>query len=170
MKRVPAGFTLIEILVVVVIVAIISGIAIANLPRFARTGDLESESRRIAAVIDLVRQEAILQSMEYGLAPTQGGYQFLMFDDAKQQWSIQKTAPLQPRTLATGISLSIQVEDSEVKLNLSSDEAESPPILLLSSGETTPFKLTLTLTSEGLSRTLVGDGFNDPEWQGDEAK
>lgn len=69
MRRSPrfvAGFTLLELSVVLFIMAILLGIA---LPRFSNffESDLQKETRRIAAVLSQLRLEAILKGESYRL-------------------------------------------------------------------------------------------------------
>ena len=74
------GFTLIEILVVVLIVSIMSGIAVTQLPGFVQRGDFDLESRRLKTLLDMAREEALVQATEYGFKPVKEGYAFYQFD------------------------------------------------------------------------------------------
>ena len=53
MKSRTTGFTLIEILVVLLIVSIMSGLVIANMPSMTRTADFETEVKRLQLVLEL---------------------------------------------------------------------------------------------------------------------
>jgi len=163
-----AGFTLIEILVVLFIVSILSGIVIARLPRFVQTGDFDTEARRVKQLLDMAREEALLQANEFGFKPSTAGYRFFVYDEIEQKWSELDDRPFQPRQLDEGVELEVTIEDNELALGDGDDET-APPILLLSSGETTPFELTIAMPAEGVSRTLVADGFSELRWQ-DEAE
>ena len=72
--------------------------------------------------------------------------------------------------LPAGMKLELFVEHSDF-IPASDDEDEEdglgkgPPVLLTSSGETTPFELTLSDDDDELSRTLETDGFSDLRWQ-----
>ena len=66
-----AGFTLLEILIVLFIVAIMSGVVVANLPSFAQTDDFDTETRRLKTLLDLARLEAQVQTSEFGFKPGQ---------------------------------------------------------------------------------------------------
>lgn len=174
MKR-YAGFTLIEILVVLFIVSIMSGIVVAHLPRFSRTADLDTEARRLSQLLDMVKQDALLEAVEYGFKPAHGGYSFYVYDDTSQTWNEVTDRPFQERQLADGVELDAKVEATDLKLGddanaKGDDTAKPPPILILSSGETTPFELTLSMPNEHLSRTLVADGYGKIEWQDDADK
>jgi type II secretion system protein H len=89
MKTMPAslnrafmrGFTLIEILVVVLIVSIMSGIAVTQLPGFVQTGDFDLESRRLKTLLDMAREEALVQATEFGFKPDEEGYAFYKYQE-----------------------------------------------------------------------------------------
>lgn len=156
----PAGFTLVEILVVLVIVSALSGIVVANFPAFTRTADFDEEVRRLSALLDLLTLEAQSQANEYGFRPTETGYRFYVYDEMERGWQELEERPFQPRELDEGMSITLKVESSE--LALITDDDTVPPVLVLSSGEMTPFELRLT-GNEG-SKVLIADGFGELEW------
>lgn len=163
MKNPSTGFTLIEILVVLLIVSIMSGVVIANLPALTRTADFESEAKRLQLVLELAREEALMQSSEFGFRIDRnsdgdlGAYSFLIYDDLNQSWSDYTVPPLQSHELPEGIQMVLDVEGEGFQLDDSEDEG-LPPVMLLSSGETTPFDLTIFQGRE-LSVTLRADGY-----------
>ena len=165
MKR-TMGFTLIEILVVLFIVSIMSGIVVANLPRMTRTGDLDTEARRLDALLSMARQDALLEANEYGFMPERNQYRFYVYDDMAGQWKLITESPFQTRHLSSELALTATVENSPLKLE-GKGKDKMPPILLLSSGETTPFHLTLSMPSANRSETLVANGYGKFEWQQD---
>ena len=160
------GFSLIEIMVVLFIVSIMSGIGIANLPRFAQTGDFDLESRRLRVLLDMAREESITQAVEFGFRPTEAGYAFFTYSEVEQNWFEYEVRPFQKRNLPQDIALELNVEESEFSLATENEEG-IPPVLLLSSGETTPFTLTIFQGPE-LSKSLTSDGYSDLEWLEDD--
>jgi general secretion pathway protein H len=166
MRRISA-FTLIEILVVLFIVSIMSGIAIVNLPSFATSSSLNTESERLRQLIEMVREEALLQANEYGFKPYGTGYSFYLYDDEILAWKQITERPFQSRELSDGVELKVSIEETEFGVW---DEEEAPPILLLSSGETTPFELTISVRGGDRARTLVADGYNTVKWSDEEAQ
>ena len=163
MKSRTTGFTLIEILVVLLIVSIMSGLVIANMPSMTRTADFETEVKRLQLVLELAREEALMQSSEFGFrvnrkrASDAASYSFLIYDDLNQTWSDYAVPPLQSHDLPEDMALFLDVEGEGFSLE-ESDEEGLPPVMLLSSGETTPFDLTISLGRE-LAVTLRADGY-----------
>lgn len=160
LKGQDEGFTLIEILVVLLIVTVMAGVTVANLPGFVRTADLDTEARRIELLFNMLRTEAMLDSREFGFRPTTSGYEFVSFDDAAGAWRTA-VSPFQPRTLPDGLRLIVRADND----GLEGFGEGLPPILVLSSGETTPFDVILEIKGSDDSRTLSTDGYGEFEWQ-----
>jgi general secretion pathway protein H len=158
-----SGFTLIEVLVVLLIVSIMSGVLIASLPGLTRSADFETEAKRLQLVLELAREEALMQSSEFGFrvqrnsAGDLAGYSFYIYDDLNQTWTDYAVPPLQRHDLPEGMKLILDVEGEGFQLD-DSDEEGLPPVMLLSSGETTPFDLTISEGQE-LFVTLRADGY-----------
>ncbi len=80
------GFTLVEIMVVVLIIGIMA--AGATLMTGIAHGDreLDQERDRILALTDYLRDQAALQNREFGMRCFQGGYEFLVFEPRTGLW------------------------------------------------------------------------------------
>ena len=168
MSHQRAGFTLLEVLVVLFIVSIMTGIVVINLPGFARTDGFDFESERLRAVIGMLREDAIMQSNDYGLqirrldAGQTFAYEFYVYDAAYQDWQVLTELPFSARSLPKEIALSLKVEGDDVQLQ----GEQAPPVLILSSGEVTPFTLLIAHRNNmALNRTLESDGYSDVDWQ-----
>lgn len=166
------GFTLIEILVVMVIVSIMTGLAVTSMPALVQSGEFDTESRRLITLLRMAREEAVLQGEEYGLRVADDGYEFMVYDEAAQGWVSMARRPFNARLLPEGMELLLEVEDNVPMLGNEEDEdATIPRIMLFSSGETTPFDLILAMPDEERVRQLGTDGYRRIEWQDeDEAR
>ena len=152
------GFTLVEILVVLLIVTILVGITVPRLPGFIETADFDLEARRLELLLNMARSEAVLDSMEFGFDLTDYGYEFLLYDDSIKRWRRQE-APYQPRRLPEGLTLDIQVVESDFNL----EGENQPTVLILSSGETTPVNIIIESDGQYL-RILKTDGYEPFKW------
>lgn len=73
------GFTLLELLVVLVIISIMLGVATLNaLPSERQV--LQEEARRIALLMQLARDEALVRSRPMAFEGDENGYRFLIKD------------------------------------------------------------------------------------------
>ena len=161
-----AGFTLIELMVVMVIIGVVVAGTLLSLGSVGRDSELEKERDRLYALIDYVRERAALQTVEYGLRCEQGGFRFVMYDSRQALWIEDPLdESLRARTLPAGVDLSLKIEDREIVLpkhtQVSGTAAKggtpldlTPQIMLFSSGDLTSFKLTLARAAAGRSALL----------------
>lgn len=159
--RQQSGFTLIEMMVVLVIMAIIMSSVVLSINTDKIEEHMEIEMRRIHALLNLAREEAILQGQEMSLAVRDNKYQFEMLGE--KGWEpIVDAKVFREREVVAGTELSLIVDDIEVSLGKSgldlgefqaelsenkTDKEEKkddrPRIFILSSGEIMPFELIL---------------------------
>jgi len=162
------GFTLIEVLVVLVIMAAMAGLLVLGF-KDSPEQRLRREANDLAALLNAAADEAVLHSTELGLAIDNEGYRFVYFDGEKKQWLAMTDKMLAPHkftdTLAVDIALDGEHIDEQAlqRIHQLSERSEDahlrPTLLLLSSGEVTPFILTLGYGDE-LKMVVSGDGFN----------
>jgi general secretion pathway protein H len=85
-QRRAGGFTLIEILVVIVIISVIVGAATIAVGVLGKDRQAEDQARRLWAVMQQAREEAELQGLDVGLYLASGSYEFLRFDRRVNAW------------------------------------------------------------------------------------
>lgn len=167
--RTARGFTLVEILVVIVIVGVIASMAVLAIGSDPQR-ILKQEALRALAVLQLAADEALLEGREYGLFIDRESYQVVRFNEQLLLWQADPTPAFTRHKLPEEISLSIESEGKTVDLaqlskndsqqNERTENALKPALLLLSSGEITPF--ILNFNAEGLnSYKLSSDGLAD---------
>jgi general secretion pathway protein H len=141
-----AGFTLVEILVVLVIIGIMIGGAVLSISTASSDSVLDKERNRMIAVMDYLRDQANLQNREYGIRCFEGGYEFLVYDARNDAWlRLEDDVLTKARELPVGIDMALIIEGRQIVLPPASikDEERQPQILLFSSGELNLFELTL---------------------------
>lgn len=165
------GFTLIEVLVVISIIAIsFSLIALAINPHDYRR-DLEKEARHFETLLSLGIDEAIFKNQELGIKLEEDGFSFLKFNTKTQLWeNVEKDRTYKRHQLPGFIELNLVMEDAEIFLappesvenkireidplaefEQFEDEEEEPikpDIYVFSSGEVTPFELQFQLLDD----------------------
>ena len=147
------AFTLIEILVVIIIIAIISAVALLSFGIIGDDRDLQREARRMASLIELANDEAAIQGRDYGLEIMETGYRFVEFDPFLNQWhELIGDDFLRPRQLAEDMEFELFIEDRRVLLDAEAAETDReeddtdltddyiPHVLIMSSGDVTPFE------------------------------
>jgi general secretion pathway protein H len=159
-SRKAAGFTLIEILVVVVIIGVISSLVILTVNLTGEDRELEQEGRRATALLTYAREQAELQTREFGLFCGERGYEFLTFDAYQDVWRpVDEDESLRARQLPAGLFLRLRIEGREIVLrqppNKKWKENEKVPhLMLFSNGDLTPFELTVEREGEKRSITV----------------
>lgn len=98
-----AGFTLIEVLVVLLIISIMLGVIGVNLMRDPQ--DLaREEADRLALLLQAAQQEAVLQGQVYAVDISDNGYRFLRLDDEGQLQPVADDI-LRERQLPPGVTI-----------------------------------------------------------------
>ncbi len=146
-----SGFSLLEILVVIVIISIVLSFAVLSLD--TEPDELNNETQRLTALMKLAAEEAVMNSREYQVLFGEQDYSFQVFSNG--QWHDTADDIFRRRRLSDGFSLSITIENQPVLLEKDPDEKSrhKAAILFLSSNEATPFELSITSPS-GLQRTI----------------
>ena len=142
MKRAQGGFTLIEMMVVVVIIGILVGTITFGLAGRDREEKLRTEAERLALLIEMARSEAIQRNEEWGLAIGPADYRFLAFDATRQRWVEQKGQPFHARTVADMVLDRARRRDVDSRCTKAAQDV--PSIIMFSSGEQTPFEVEIT--------------------------
>ena len=134
------GFTLLEVMVVVVIVGIMATFAVISIGSRSLDERLSIEARRLQELFAAATDEAVLQGVELGFVQTRDGYEFVLLKDGK--WVPADEGPLRPRPVAEPFFLSLVVEGRRVAPYVPDQKVElKPQVLVLSSGENTEFAL-----------------------------
>src|SRR3984957_15974279 len=108
------GFTLVEILVVLVIIAIMVSLAVLSIGVTGRDSQLDEESRRIAGLIDLLHERALLEGRDFGLRIEPTAYEFVVYDPNRDRWlTFDQETEFRHRELPKGVSFQLQL-DSQI--------------------------------------------------------
>jgi general secretion pathway protein H len=159
-KKRLAGFTLIEVMVVIVIIGIMASVVQFNFHGNEPDKLLEKESQRFSAIFNAAAEYSMLNNIELGLVIEENTYQFLAFDG--EDWvpasdnkllesyilpeDLIMTLTLDDLPLDEAPLINILRENEESDLLFSGSELEEekkliPQVYILSGGDLTPFTL-----------------------------
>jgi general secretion pathway protein H len=120
------GFTLIEIMIVVVIIGIISAGVLLSFNLTGRDRDLEKEADRLLTLVNYAREQAEMQTRDYGIVVRADGYQFVAYDARRQVWrEVYEDDALHLRKLPDGLDFKLLVDARPVVLQ-STGEVKAP--------------------------------------------
>ncbi|MGB5261121.1 MAG: type II secretion system minor pseudopilin GspH [Gammaproteobacteria bacterium] len=137
---VAAGFTLLELMVVLVLIGIIFTFAMLSFGGDDIAEMMEEEMHRLETLIMLAADESVIRGQELAIRFTGEGYEFMVLQTSG--WEIpQDDRLLRAHSLPPGVQLRLQLEDDAPVFpdQLSDENAVTPQVFLLSSGEVTPF-------------------------------
>ena len=181
-----SGFTMIEVVVVVVVLGILMGSAVISLNVGGDQRGMQAYGQRMAQRIELARDRAIQNNQEWGLRVTREEYLFVAFDELQRQWIPQSQPPFKPdeapqpvlyelrvqdgagNELNTG--LFAQAKDDDSQTAVETDSQELPDVVFFSSGEASQFALEVTPQNAAQDSVqgfrLVTDGFSPMALEG----
>lgn len=141
--RVAAGFTLLELMVVLVLIGIIFSFAMLSFGGDDIAEMMEEETRRLEALIALAADESVMRGEELAIRFTDEGYEFMVLQEAG--WAVpENDRLLRSYDLPEQVEIRLQLEgDPPVFPGSPDDDRENvtPQVFFLSSGEVTPFTL-----------------------------
>jgi general secretion pathway protein H len=166
MHKKNSGFTLIEIMLVIVLVGIMASLVQFNFNNNRPEDLLKKESERFSAVFNLAAEYSLLNNAELGVLVDKTSYQFLGHDGV--HWvEIPEQPALALYTLPETIELTLALDDLPIEEpllfdskayialqeeNFTSEEAKKkkriPQIYLFSGGDISAFSITFTLKDE----------------------
>ena len=158
------GFTLLELLIVTVMIAILVSLAVVSFNLVGGNRELDEQANRMSAVVQLVSEEAQMQGRDFGLELTLQGYRFVEFDPLLNVWAeVAGDQLLRPGELGEEMEFALELEGRLITLPAEAKELETPEpdeeerrvynrdladdyvphIFILSSGDISPFELTI---------------------------
>jgi general secretion pathway protein H len=185
LKAASGGFTLLEMMVVVFIIALLAGATVIGMGSTGQDSGLQKERDRLSTLMSYVRERGAMLTIEYGLRCGPHGYRFVYFDNRSNQWQPEKVDDsLRLRRLPAGLTLTLTVEGHPIvlddknltvpkalttppggKLNTlgadmpstfaTADPDNSPQVLLLSNGDVNSFSLRLERDGTHRNATLL---------------
>jgi general secretion pathway protein H len=157
------GFTLVEILIVLLIIAVVISLTVLTVTSTGRDGQLDEESRRIEGLVGLLHERALLEGRDFGLRIEPTAYEFVVYDTFRDRWlMLDQEQEFRHRELPKGITFQLQLDSQTVVIkpierNLTSGEPPNPQIAIAASGEGTPFRLILVRDATQAKAAIDGD-------------
>ncbi|MAL99334.1 MAG: type II secretion system protein GspH [Alteromonadaceae bacterium] len=157
------GFTLIEILVVIVILGVLAAVAVFSLGDSSQRRELERQTRDLFIVLQVASERALLDNAEIGVKVEDNRISFLRYQPEDQTWLAQLQKPFSARTWDEGLTVEVETETDPPRMPTKEEDEEEaqPDLVFFSSGEMTPFRLRLGVVEDpDHSYRIETDGLN----------
>lgn len=140
------GFTLMEILVVLVIVSLTSAVLLLRSVHTSPTKSVERQVNHLHSYFTVVQEQAILQPGVFGVFISEHGYSVLELNTEENTWDITakaKSSFWRPKQIAANIHLTLTVNSEPISIPHDFSQVAKPQIVFSPSGEISPFSLIL---------------------------
>ena len=161
MAKLEQGFTLLEVMVVLVLIGIITGFAVLSFNTQSNQERIADIARRLAVIMELNQQEAIILGEQRGMLFSASGYDLLKLSNDGHWQRLDGSELMTSYRLPNDITLELVVEGQSVGFS----EVSAPQLVFLSTGEMTEFQLMLEASDSSgyrLSGTIMGDIVSQP--------
>jgi general secretion pathway protein H len=146
-KNKATGFTLLELMVVLVVVGIMLGLVTVNsFPNKQQA--LQRDAQRIALLLQLAREEAIVRNKQVAFELDNDGYRFYVRHNDKWELLADNDLFRERKFDKAPLIISIQPNPKEMAL----------PLKIIFGREPVDKPFTLTLTFENVSASIHADG------------
>ena len=149
-KKLQRGFTLVELMLVILILGMLSTVVALTLPP-RKSDDINHQAADIQLYLRAVQQQALYEKKTYGVQFLADRLLISKLDE--NQW--QSVSNQQPYSLSLKSTLDLNVEGDSITL-IKDTDSNKPHIVFHLDGQFSPFKLTLansaneTVTLNGL--------------------
>ena len=152
---------MLEILVVVVIIAVMTTIAVLSIGVLGGDRELDSEGDRFTDVIAAAEEQAELEGRDYGVWFGPARYEVLAFSVLHQRWEpLPDDRLYMEHDMPAGVTTDLSMEGRPVKIGLdAATTVRVPQVILFASGDCSPYHL--VFGREGADTQWTIDGLAD---------
>lgn len=165
LKRNRVGFSLLELLTVLIIVGVLAATVVLTYTSGTETRTLQTHAERFMLTVELARQKSTLTNEIWGVKLRSSSYEFLrLLDDG--EWYLINETPFQHRSIGADYWIQGRLIGKSQNVRLGSSEGVEPDFVIYPSGEMSPFEVNLShrvtrverfVFSDGIQRAVVND-------------
>lgn len=158
--KVSRGFTLAEILVVLVIVALVAAVTLLRTSTLSPTKSAERFANQLHSYLSVVQEQSILKPGVFGLFLSEQGYSVLELNAEENTWDLaseRHSSFWRPKSIAQDIHITLTINSQSMSVPRELSQVIEPQIVFLPSGEMTPFDMILHGDDQSVAFRLSGD-------------
>lgn len=142
------GFTMIEILVVLVVVGLLAALAVANIGGGQQQRELDNEVSQLFMLMQTASDQAVMENAELGLKLEESAYRFLRLDELAEEWTVPSDRMFRQRDYPEWMI--VEIIDSDFASSDSDSEEDEliPDLFFYSSGEVPYFELSVYIEGD----------------------
>lgn len=165
LNRNRVGFSLLELLTVLIIVGVLAATVVLTYTSGTETRTLQTHAERLMLTVELARQKSTITNEIWGVRLSSSSYEFLRLLDDGNWYRIDET-PFQHRSIGDDYWVQGRLIGKSPDVRLGSSEGVAPDFVIYPSGEMSPFEVNLThrvtrverfVFSDGIQRAVVND-------------
>lgn len=157
MNSAERGFTLLEILAVVMIVGILAGVVVLTAFDRDQSRLIVADAERFMLTVELARREATVRNRNWSVYLDRDQYYFAEYDPEVDEWIPVDTLPFEVKKLAPSVIM-VAMVDGHTQGEVGSGKEGSPDILIFPGGEQSLFAVDFSSTHEGKPVRVHSDG------------
>ena len=147
-------------MVVVFIIGLIAAGMVITFAGDNRDTQLDEEAERLDALIAYVREQAELQTRDYGLRMDRHNYGFVVFDPIANEWrTVNEDDALRERPIPEGLVPGLVVEGRGVVLDTRKPTVTNfkPQVMIFGNGDISSFEVTFEREGTGERARIYSD-------------
>lgn len=156
-KRNALGFTLVEVLVVILIISIVTSVALLSVGH-NENKKIETFAKELTQVVSLASEQAMLQPVILGMAINEHSFEFLRYeasqDDKENHWQPLNDNLLGRHEIPHGVSVEVKVQNNQIHTE---EKGVVPQIIFSTNGDITPFTIQVGKKGERPRHAIIGE-------------
>ena len=159
-----SGFTLVEMLVVLLIIGVLLGITLLSPVTGNIQKTVQEQAARLQVLFAQVRDKALLENAEYGFSVNESGvYRWWVLPLESKEWYAVENAPFQSYQLPGALAVKLETAGGNLPQQDDNDD-EGPSVVFYSDRQVTPFALHIVPVENRKQKVVLQtDGLSDVE-------
>ncbi len=159
------GFTLVELLVVILIIGILLGVTLLSPVTGNVQKMVQEQASRLQVLFSQARDKALLDNAEYGFSVEDDRYRWWVLPLESKEWRAITEKPFQPFRIPTGLEVILNTKEGDIPfLDKDQESRDGPSVVFYSDGQVTPFSLDIVPIENRKQKVLLQtDGLSNVE-------